>query len=282
MKKRLLSKKVIASGLVLSMAAGMLCGCGSGSSDGEGVDASGDKIKVTIGISADNMPYSYMDENEELAGFEYEVITACGEKLSDKYEFNVIMDEWTNLLVGIDTGNYNFAAGSFGYTDERAEKYIYLGEPLIEDTGFHILYTAGRTDITDFESLAGKTVASTPGLMAEKLVLEWNEENPDKEILLEYPDGYEAIYAGMENGLYDAYIGSMIELTQFAQRFENLEIGTEELSAPDKDMGIYLIFSKDDAELQQDVLECIKEMREDGTLGEMCTEWMGDDFTKID
>ena len=33
------------------------------------------------------------------------------------------MDEWTNLLVGIDTGNYAAAGGSFGYKEERAEKY---------------------------------------------------------------------------------------------------------------------------------------------------------------
>lgn len=280
-------KRVSGSLMMAGLMAAMVTGCAGNANGGEGgedktAESGSDKIKVTAGVSSDNMPYSYMDENEEMQGYEYAILKECGERLSDKYDFQINMDEWGNLLVGIDTGNYDVSAGSFGYTDERAEKYLYSTEPSLKDSAFHILYMDDRTDISDLGSLAGMTIASTPGLLAESIVLRWNEENPDKEILLEYPDGYEAIYAGMQNGLYDGYIGSTIELTQFAQRFENLKIGEAEIEGVTSDSCVYFIFGKENEELQKDVDACIAEMRADGTLGELCTQWVGGDFTKVD
>lgn len=295
MKKHLFVKRFGCACLTAAMALGLLAGCGSSSSDSADASSgstasetsaadsgSGEKIKVKVGISADNMPYSYMDENEEYTGFEYELIMACAEKLEDKYEFEVIMDEWTNLLVGIDTGTYDFAAGSFGYTEERAANYLYQSKPTVVDDGFHIGYKAGRMDITDLKSLAGKTVATTQGILAEQIVLDWNEANPDYEILLEYPGGYETIYAGIENGLYDAFIASTIEMSAFNRKFDNFMDVTEDTIDYDiGTLGIYYIFAKDQTGLQEDFDACIEEMREDGSLGELSKKWFDADLTDV-
>lgn len=282
-------KKFMCILLISVMTISTIAGCGSSKEDNTSIktdaaaqtESSDGKIKVSVGISADNQPYSYMDENEQYAGYEYELIMECSKRLADKYEFDIVMDEWTNLLVGIDTGTYDFAAGSFGLTDERKEKYIYATEGNLWDTPFRVGYLKGRTDITDLNSLAGMTIATTPGLMAEQLVLKWNEENPDKTIKLEYPDGYETIYSGMENGLYDGYIGTSIELNTFNSRFDNfMEIGDVDLSSDTGETGVYFIYSKKDAELAEDMDKCLAEMREDGTMSKICIDTIGDDFTQ--
>ena len=201
MKKRTMMIKVTATALAGVVALGMLT-AGGGSSDAETTTAtadttvstaSADAKKVKVGISAENKPYSYMNENEEYEGYEYAILCEVQNRIGDQYNMDIVMDEWTNLLVGIETGNYAAAGGSFGYKEERAEKYSYSAVPIVNADKFYIDYLKGRTDITDMASLAGKTVATTPGLLAETIVLDWNAAHPDEEIHLEYPDGYETV-----------------------------------------------------------------------------------------
>ena len=149
--------KVTATALAGVMALGMLTACG-GSSDAETTTAtadttastaSADAKKVKVGISAENKPYSYMNENEEYEGYEYAILCEVQNRIGDQYDMDIVMDEWTNLLVGIDTGNYAAAGGSFGYKEERAEKYSYSAVPILNASKFYIGYLKGRTDITE-------------------------------------------------------------------------------------------------------------------------------------
>ena len=155
MKKRTMMIKVTATALAGVMALGMLTACG-GSSDAETTTAtadttastaSADAKKVKVGISAENKPYSYMNENEEYEGYEYAILCEVQNRIGDQYNMDIVMDEWTNLLVGIDTGNYAAAGGSFGYKEERAEKYSYSAVPIVNADKFYIGYLKGRTDM---------------------------------------------------------------------------------------------------------------------------------------
>ena len=288
MKKRTMMIKVTATALAGVMALGMLTACG-GSSDAETTTAtadttastaSADAKKVKVGISAENKPYSYMNENEEYEGYEYAILCEVQNRIGDQYNMDIVMDEWTNLLVGIDTGNYAAAGGSFGYKEERAEKYSYSAVPIVNADKFYIGYLKGRTDITDMASLAGKTVATTPGLLAETIVLDWNAAHPDEEIHLEYPDGYETISAGIKNGLYDAYIASSIEMLNFNAQYDNfMDVSKDSVYQSDNG-GIYFLFSKNETDFQTAFDTALAEMKEDGTLGKLCEEWIGEDLTE--
>ncbi len=288
MRKRTMLTKVTATALAGMMALGLLTACGSSSdtdaaastSDTAASTASADAKKVTVGISAENRPYSYMNEDEEYEGYEYAILCEIQNRIGDQYDMDIVMDEWTNLLVGIDTGNYAAAAGCFNYSDERAEKYSYSAVPSVDDGKLYIGYLKGRTDITDLASLAGKTVATTPGLMAETVVLAWNAEHPDEEIHLEYLNGYETISAGIKNGLYDAYIGSYIEMINFNEQFDNFMDLSDDCVYEIENGGIYFLFSKNESDFQTAFDTALQEMKDDGTLGKLCQEWIGEDITE--
>lgn len=287
MKKRTMMTKVTAAALAGVMAMGMLTACGGSSNadtaataDSSASTVSADAKKVKVGISAENKPYSYMNENEEYEGYEYAILCEIQNRIGDQYDMDIVMDEWTNLLVGIDTGNYAAAAGSFGYKEERAEKYSYSAIPTVDAGKFYIGYLKGRTDITDMASLAGKTVATIPGLLAETIVLDWNAEHPDQEIHLEYPDGYETISAGLKNGLYDAYIATSIEMMNFNEQYDNFMDVSDDCVYESDNGGIYFLFSKNEGDFQTAFDTALKEMKEDGTLGKLCEEWIGEDLTE--
>lgn len=80
MKKNV--KKLLCTSMAMLMTVSVFAGCGgsekktetSDAAAGTATEGSDGKIKVSIGISADNQPYSYMDENEEYAGYEYELL----------------------------------------------------------------------------------------------------------------------------------------------------------------------------------------------------------------
>ena len=93
MKKRTMMIKVTATALAGVMALGMLTACG-GSSDAETTTAtadttastaSADAKKVKVGISAENKPYSYMNENEEYEGYEYAILCEVQNRIGDQY-----------------------------------------------------------------------------------------------------------------------------------------------------------------------------------------------------
>ena len=116
--------------------------------------------------------------------------------------------------------------------------------------------------------------------MAETIVLDWNAAHPDEEILLEYPDGYETISAGIKNGLYDAYIASNIEMVNFNEQYDNFMDVSKDCVYESDNGGIYFIFSKNETDFQTVFDAALAEMKEDGTLGKLCEEWVGEDLTE--
>ena len=154
-----------------------------------------------------------------------DLIRLVGEKLSDKYEFVIGPDDFANLLIGLDTKKYDVAIHHFGYTDERAEKYLYADEADMYFGSFHVGYKKGRTDITDLKSAAGLTAVTSSGTQSESILLNWNKENPDYAVKIEYGTGQTVIASGIENGLYDIYVESKYDLDLF--RSEERRVGKE-------------------------------------------------------
>ncbi|MGL6199610.1 MAG: transporter substrate-binding domain-containing protein [Lachnospiraceae bacterium] len=286
-------KKVIAFLMALVFVLASLSGCGSSNTeeadtkaedtketDAEEGDTSEAPIKVSIGIGNAYSPFCYLDENGEQAGYDYEVLLAVEELVSDKYEFVYNGDAFENILIGLDTGTYDIAVHHYGYTEERAENYLYAKEADMYYGNFVIGYKAGRTDITDLKSLAGKAVVVSTGSMAETLVLNWNEENPDDEVKIEYATDAETRYSGLENGLYDAIIMASYDINVFNSQYDNfLEISDYKVTADDYDSGTYFVYSKGSEDLQEDIDEAIAELRENGTLASLSETLLGGDYS---
>ena len=71
---------------------------------------------------------------------------------------------------------------------------------------YRFIYKKGRKDITDIASTAGMTLSNNSMDNIGKALAAYNEDNPDNPIILqETMPSDEAILAGIENGLYDAY-----------------------------------------------------------------------------
>ncbi len=240
-----------------------------------------EKIKVSVGIGNGYSPFCFLDEDEELSGYDYETIAAIAELLSDKYEFEYTAEEFSNLLIGVDTGAYDVVIHHFGYTAERAENYLYANVANMYYGNFQLGYKAGRTDITDMKSLAGKTVVSSSGSMADTLLQNWNEENPDYQINIEYASDKEVRYSGLMNSLYDAFLASTYDLAVFNSQYDDfMDISDYNVIPDDYNCGTYFIYAKGSEELQQDIDAALQQLIDDGTLSALSIEWLGADYTE--
>ena len=102
---------------------------GNGAGNEGGSD--GGKQSITIAIGNAYRPFSYVNENEEPDGYEYDLFQLVAEKMSDKYDVKVVCDTWDNLFVGLESGKYDVVSHHMAYNEDRAEKYNVSAESLM-------------------------------------------------------------------------------------------------------------------------------------------------------
>lgn len=148
---------------------------------------------------------------------------------------------------------------------------------------YRFIYKKGRTDITDIASVAGMTLANSNVDNIGKVLQAYNDAHPDNPIILqETMPSLEAIIAGIENGLYDAYTHTQFDLqTKYIDMYPDadIELGTVNLMGDDMDCGTYAVLKKGNTDLQEEFDAAIKELRDDGTIKELCEKWFGADYS---
>ena len=83
----------------------------------DGVDGPMQKAKLKVGISADFPPFEYYDENEELYGFDVDLMNYIGDRIGFDIEFvNMSFDQLFSAVMG---GDVDFAISAIAVTEER-------------------------------------------------------------------------------------------------------------------------------------------------------------------
>ena len=300
MKNMTVWKRAAVLGLAACMTAG-LAGCGSKESTDAAADttaaeetaadetteaadtadasADGEVRTIRIGIGNSYNPFCYLDENEELTGYEYEVLKAIDERLP-QYEFEYEPTEFSNILVGIDTGSYDMGVHGFGWNEERAQKYLYSTVPSVTTGGYVIIGAAGK-DYTGIEDLAGKKIQVKTGSNVANLLEKYNTENPDLAVEIVYEDSEnEQIVSNLVNGVYDAYINEKIDADQWLKQFDGLEEYGSKLFENDSDSGCYYLYNQSETQLEKDISEVLTQLHEEGVTGKLSEEYLGADYTK--
>ena len=113
-------------------------------------------------------PWTYHDENDELAGYDVEVAKAIARELGVEAVF--VEGEWDGLFAGMDSGRYDLVINGVEPTEERRKKYDFS-----EPYGYirtALVVRCDNEDIQSFEDLEGKStansIASTYMILAEE------------------------------------------------------------------------------------------------------------------
>lgn len=256
----------------------VLAACGSADATEENAaDQNPDAETVVVGTGNAYQPFVYLDENNELQGYEIEVLKAVDEKLED-YNFEYESSDFKNILTSLSAGKVDFAAHQYEHNDERASKYLY-GEVGYTDYTLYIVNQAGEEGYDTLDDLQGKNVFASPGSNVAYLLEQYNSDHGDDEkINIIYQENANEIFVtGLQNGTADAGILTKYDTNKYNEQFDaNIEISSEPISVSKT----YYLFDKEDEELQKAVDGALQELIDEGTLAELSKEILGDDYTQ--
>ncbi|MFI3129238.1 MAG: transporter substrate-binding domain-containing protein [Bacillota bacterium] len=106
-------KKVFCIIMVMVILTTCLAGCGSAS------DASSENV-LRVGMDLSFAPFSYIDDNGEVAGFEPQIAEAFGEYLG--MEVEIVAMDFSMLIPALEMGDVDILIADMSKTDEREEK----------------------------------------------------------------------------------------------------------------------------------------------------------------
>lgn len=297
MRKAELSKTIKKSLAVFAIAAlgvSALTGCGgskdsvegtveetSNTSAGSGSESSSGSAvkKVRIGSGINYVPYCYLDDNGNPVGYDYDVLYAIDDYLTD-YEFEYESMSFDNILLSLDSDKIDVAAHEYEYTDERAEKYLFT-EEFYSEFITRIAVLKDNNDINSIEDLAGKKVNAGGTTSATYTILTaWNEEHPGQEIELISTEAVnnETTATNLKNGVWDAAIIEQKDIIKMNENFGDGEDFLKLVGEPINESHGFYLFNKDDTELQQAFDEALKALKADGTIDGIADKWLSSDI----
>lgn len=262
--------KIIKQALLLLSLSLLLAGCGESKQN----EAAASTIKV--GTMGTYNPFSYVDENGQLTGFDIEVLREVSRR-DPTLQFEFIASPWDTLFPGLDADRFQLLANQITETPARKKRY-YLSDNHYFTSVSRFIVSSNRNDLKSAQDLKGKKVGLTIGDAHTLHADEWNEANGHLFESVYYESDLPSVLQDIENGRIDATVNDIIVAKDKAkvQGLKITIIGENIISTP-----AYFIFKQDPQglALKNRIDNAIKSMRDDGTLANLSIKWFGEDFT---
>lgn len=218
---------------------------------------------IRVANTQANPPYSFVDESNEVVGFDVAVAEEVASRMGiENVEF--VVGTFQTFIPGLQSDKWDAVVSGLTITEERSEQVEFSCPYQVNDVSIFI--AEGTEGITEEADLSGKRVAVTAGGTQEEQAN--GIEGTD---VLTYDNATLAL-RDVATGRADAYIGSKFTGAYLAEQNNlNLEPAEGYLSREINAMA----FPKGQEELTAAVNEALTEMVDDGTLTEISEEWLG-------
>ncbi len=229
--------------------------------------------KVIIGTDGSYPPFNYMNENDELDGFEVAMVKEIAKRTGLEIEIQAL--PWDGIFGQMDSGKIDTVMCTIFPSAERQEKYDFSREYITDQN--RIIVRKGDGDkYNSFEDLKGLKVGVTGG---------GNSYIRLSEVAEQY--GFEPVAYSDDNELFDLSLGRVDAIYKspvFAmQMAKENGIEIEVANCPVIEDGTCAIpWRKDDeraALIREAFTKATQEMIDDGTMKALCEEYLGMDVT---
>ena len=254
--------------LVVLIATGMSMSAAAASpprADGEGGPV------VRVGTEGTYPPFTYHDpENDELTGYDIEVVEAVAEKAGWQLEF--VEAPFDAIFPALDSSRVDVIANQITINPEREARYLF-SEPYTYSRG--VIVTAADTDdITSLDDLDGKVTAQSE-------TSNWAQVARDAGAEVRSVEGFAQAAELLVQGRVDAIVNDNIAVLDYLA-----STGSEDIKitgdAGDEISAQALTFRQDDTELRDQADEALQELADDGTLREISEDYFKADVSVED
>jgi L-cystine transport system substrate-binding protein len=243
--------------------------------------------KIAIGVVNALPPFGYTDEAGNIKGYDYEVLRAVDEALSD-YEFEFTSVQWATLITSLREGHYDVVTSQLEKNPERESQALF-GDEAYFDFASYLVILSDNTAITDLASMKGKKLGVIMGSNQHTFAQEYLAANPGAFEAVPYTatSTFDAIYVNLTSGNWDASFATKFEMAGTIAAYPDISLkvatgpdGTETLltNAP-----TYFMFNKSQGDLVKAVDGALRTLKSSGKLNELQQQELGQvyiDFTE--
>ncbi|SEP02382.1 amino acid ABC transporter substrate-binding protein, PAAT family [Salinihabitans flavidus] len=218
---------------------------------------------LVVGAYPANPPWEYKNEQSQFEGFEVDLVTEIGDRLGVDLDFQDL--GFQAIFSAISSGRIDMAISTITITDERLKNQSFTQGYYDSDLALISLKDDG---VTDLEGMRDQTVGVLSSSVAEK----WVNENHD-DVGFESVKGYtdqQNLLLDVRSGRVAGAIGDLAGYQFAFKQMPDLDI-VQTIPTGDR-FGIML--PKGSPHLER-VNDAISQIKEDGTLAEIHTKWLG-------
>ncbi len=233
----------------------------------------GAKEVFTVGTEGVYAPFTYMDEKNNLTGYDVEVVKAIAKKLQAEVKF--VPTPWDSMFLSLETKKFDLIANEIGKNPEREKKYLFSDSYLI--SGAQIIVKADKSGISTLDDLKGLKVGIGVGSNYAKLL---EDANKDKKIDIKYYDGnMTTVLQDIVAGRIDATVNDRLTV---GYNVKKLGLKVKLAGKPLALVPSFFVFrqGKEGEALKEQFNKALVELKKDGTLVDLSLKWFGADFTQ--
>ena len=231
--------------------------------------------KLILGLDDSFPPMGFRDDRDNIVGFDIDLAKAVCEKLGVELVLQPI--EWSAKEQELATKNIDCIWNGFSVTEERLAN-LTMSIPYMENTIAMVVVSG--SDIKTKEDMAGKRLAVQGGSSAEETLN--SPENTEFRESLGGVNGsfkdYVTALMDLETGNSDAVLmDSVVANYMINEAGKDFVVLDDSLIAEEYAIG----FRKGEEKLAEAVNNALRELKADGTVEGIATDWFGSDTTII-
>lgn len=231
--------------------------------------------KLILGLDDSFPPMGFRDEANNIVGFDIDLAKAVAKKLEVELVLEPI--EWMAKEQELQTKNIDCIWNGFSVTEERLAQ-LTMSIPYMENS--IALIVANGSGIEDKADMAGKRLAVQGGSSAEEaLNSDANKEFRESlgEVNGSFKD-YVTALMDLETGNSDAVLMDSVSANYMINEAgKDFVVLGDNLVAEEYAIG----FRKGEKALADAINEALRELKTDGTVEKIASEWFGSDITII-
>lgn len=258
-------KQWLAIGLVLVLVLGVLAGCGGSqepAAGGEEGNGEGESRVLKVGLNAAFPPFEMRDENDQLIGFDVDLMKELGAIMG--YEIEFIDVPWEGIFAGLGT-TYDVVCSGVTIKEERKNSMEFT-DPYYE-AGQVIIVRQDYDEIQSEKDLPGKKLGVQVGTTAHEILLEMEGINEGD--IIPY-DNYPLAFIDLVNGGCDAVIVDIPVGKAEVKENDKVKMVSEEPFIAEYNA---IAVTKGNTELVEELNAALAELKESGKYEELVQKW---------
>ncbi|MCW1932432.1 transporter substrate-binding domain-containing protein [Pararhodobacter zhoushanensis] len=214
-----------------------------------------------LGTEGAYPPYNYLDESNQLVGFEIDL----GNELCARAQLTCewVQNDWDSIIPNLVGGNYDVIMAGMNATEARAEVIAFSQAYKLPDPSAYMALAG-----TDMSVMEDGVIAAQSNTMQASMVSDTSAT------LIEFPTADETI-AAVRNGTADAVLADRDFLVTYVEESNGELEFLANVTPPGA--GVSIGLRQSDTELRATFDAAIDSMKADGSLNALLVQWFGDE-----